>query len=190
MSREVMQQALDAIGSAYREHFVHTHGSTRNELQGAANAIRAELAKPAAVPDTCRQKLKKEGKPYPRSSCNFCGQLSPRWRGCDAMLYAAPQPPAPAVDASPWGDLFYEVRDNILHGRGHLEGVLDNDQTNAVLDEIDRLDHECLPAVSPVDVEAVRKVITYLRAMDGGKLGFINDRADQLARAIGDKPND
>lgn len=44
--REVMQQALDAIGAAYREHFVHTHGSTKNELQDAANAIRKELAKP------------------------------------------------------------------------------------------------------------------------------------------------
>ena len=100
-------------------------------LADSQRALSAELAKPAAVPDTCRQKLKKEGKPYPRSSCNFCGQLSPRWRDCDAMLYASPQPTAPAV--------------------------------------------------SPVDIQAVREVIAYLRDFAD------HDSADKLARAIGDE---
>jgi hypothetical protein len=34
-------------------------------------------------------------------------------------------------------DAFDEARDAILHGRHHLEGVLDNDQTNAVLTVLD-----------------------------------------------------
>lgn len=114
---------------------------TVDEIVAALN--QAELAKPAAVPDTCRQKLKKEGKPYPRSSCNFCGQLSPRWRDCDAMLYASPQPTAPAV--------------------------------------------------SPVDVEAVRGTI--FRMKDNHKLResrckpdpLISIWANELARAIGDE---
>ena len=117
---------------------------TVDEIVAALN--QAELAKPAAVPDTCRQKLKKEGKPYPRSSCNFCGQLSPRWRDCDAMLYASPQPTAPAV--------------------------------------------------SPVDVEAVREVIAEMhrerKSTDGdyyhegcGKQA--EEWANELARAIGDE---
>ncbi|MBC7202543.1 MAG: hypothetical protein H5U29_03315 [Pusillimonas sp.] len=42
-------------------------------------------------PANCRQRLAKEGKPYPRSSCFVCGQLSPRHRECDAMLEAAPE---------------------------------------------------------------------------------------------------
>ena len=121
--RDVMQQALDAL-----ERGAWDTVDGRN----AAEALREELAKPAAVPDTCRQKLKKEGKPYPRSSCNFCGQLSPRWRDCDAMLYASPQPTAPAV--------------------------------------------------SPVDIQAVREVIAYLRDFAD------HDSADQLARAIGETP--
>lgn len=58
------------------------------------------------------------------------------------LLAAEPPAAAPEVPMadSDWGALFTEVRDNILHGRGNLDGVLDNDQTNAVLDELDRLD--------------------------------------------------
>jgi hypothetical protein len=86
---------------AHCERGVDPSEVTFNEAHEACGRIitndEPPTAKPAAVPDTCRQKLKKEGKPYPRSSCNFCGQLSPRWRDCDAMLYASPQPTAPAV---------------------------------------------------------------------------------------------
>lgn len=70
------------------------------------------------------------------------GQLIP--------LYTAP--PVPAVPDEEWGDLFAEVRDNILHGRGHLDGVLDNEQTNAVLGEIDRLDVPRLALTVPNDI--------------------------------------
>ncbi len=40
-------------------------------------------------PATCRQRLAAEGKPYPRSSCQSCGQLSPNWRECDALINCA-----------------------------------------------------------------------------------------------------
>lgn len=104
-----------------------------------------------------------------------------------AMLTAAPQPPSSTEASSSWGDLFYEVRDNILNGRGHLEGMLNNDQTNAVLGEIDRLDHECAPAV---DVEAVREVMRKMRDVGSDEemsRGEIYLWADQLTRAIGDE---
>ena len=54
--------------------------------------LASELAelKAKMVPIGCRQRLASEGKPYPRSSCAVCGQLSPRWRECDSMLAAAP----------------------------------------------------------------------------------------------------
>ena len=41
------------------------------------------------VPDNCRQRLQKEGKAYPRSSCAVCGSLlSPnsQWKKCDELL--------------------------------------------------------------------------------------------------------
>lgn len=96
--RDVMQQALDAIGSAYREHFVHTHGSTRNELQGAANAIRAELAKPAAVPD---------GLPSD-------GTLPQHYvDGWNAARFAAlGHPPALAVDVEAVRGTIFRMKDN------------------------------------------------------------------------------
>jgi hypothetical protein len=48
-------------------------------------------------PANCRQRLSAEGKAYPRSSCAVCGQLSPRWKECDAALAAAPEPAEPSV---------------------------------------------------------------------------------------------
>lgn len=39
-------------------------------------------------PPKCRQRLAANGKPYPRSSCEACGQFSPKWRECDALLAA------------------------------------------------------------------------------------------------------
>lgn len=44
----------------------------------------------AHVPDNCRQRLRAEGKPYPRSSCAACGKFSPKWRECDAALERKP----------------------------------------------------------------------------------------------------
>lgn len=41
-------------------------------------------------PENCRQRLMREGKPYPRSSCQACGKFSPRWKECDAALSVTP----------------------------------------------------------------------------------------------------
>jgi hypothetical protein len=41
---------------------------------------------PTEPPANCRQRLVREGKPYPRSSCTTCGKFSPKWRECDALL--------------------------------------------------------------------------------------------------------
>lgn len=51
------------------------------------------------LPENCRQRLVAEGKSYAKSNCAVCGQFSPRWRECDAVLAAAPVPPAnvPAI---------------------------------------------------------------------------------------------
>lgn len=54
-----------------------------------------------AVPANCRQRLASEGKPYPRSGCASCGQMSPNWRECDSMLSRpVPQPPATELVAA------------------------------------------------------------------------------------------
>ena len=56
-------------------------------------------------PSNCRQRLMREGKGYPKSGCDSCGDLSPLWRQCDAVLESvaarppigpAPTGPAPA----------------------------------------------------------------------------------------------
>ncbi|WP_225982980.1 MULTISPECIES: MazG-like family protein [Pseudomonas syringae group] len=49
-----------------------------------------------AVPVNCRQRLAAEGKPYPRSGCASCGQMSPNWRECDSML-SRPVPQSAAL---------------------------------------------------------------------------------------------
>lgn len=49
---------------------------------------------PAQLPPAlCRQRLKSEGKAYPKSTCQACGSMSPNWKACDAMLVAAPEAP-------------------------------------------------------------------------------------------------
>ncbi|WP_268797557.1 hypothetical protein [Pseudomonas huanghezhanensis] len=54
-------------------------------------------------PDNCRQQLAADGKAYPKSNCAVCGQFSPRWKECDALLAAGPaQHPVP-VDESCYG---------------------------------------------------------------------------------------
>ena len=40
------------------------------------------------VPLMCRQRMAAEGLRYPRSSCYSCGQFSPKWRDCDALIAA------------------------------------------------------------------------------------------------------
>ena len=56
--------------------------------QRIVSALSAQQSAPelVGVPVECRQRLAKEGKPYPKSSCAACGQFSPKWKECDALL--------------------------------------------------------------------------------------------------------
>lgn len=51
------------------------------------NTKGAELnIKEFSVPPNCRQRLAKEGKPYPKSNCFACGLFSPKANECDKTL--------------------------------------------------------------------------------------------------------
>lgn len=39
----------------------------------------------AHLPANCRQRLMHEGKAYPRSSCEACGPMAPKWKECDGL---------------------------------------------------------------------------------------------------------
>ena len=69
---------------------VHVYNKTFEAVQAAKAMLAAAPAAPAAdaPPESCRQRLAAEGKPYPRSSCAACGQFSPKWRECDAAIAA------------------------------------------------------------------------------------------------------
>jgi hypothetical protein len=57
------------------------------ELQSRIKAL--ELAQRIAEfepPTNCRQRLQRNGMPYPKSGCDACGSMSPKWRQCDAAL--------------------------------------------------------------------------------------------------------
>lgn len=49
------------------------------------------------TPLNCRQRLKAEGKAYPRSNCASCGSFAPNSKVCDAALEAQPEAPTVAV---------------------------------------------------------------------------------------------
>ncbi len=59
---------------------------------------------------------------------------------------------SPASNAEVVAGVIAEIRDNVLHGRGPLEAVLDNDQTNAVLAVID----DALAAPQPVQASPAK----------------------------------
>lgn len=39
-------------------------------------------------PENCRERLRAEGKPYPRSSCQACGKFAPKWKECEPIMAA------------------------------------------------------------------------------------------------------
>lgn len=41
---------------------------------------------PWKPPASCRQRLMQEGKSYPKSSCQVCGDFAPNWKVCDDAL--------------------------------------------------------------------------------------------------------
>ena len=61
---------------------------TSEQIQ-AAKQVNSSASHIMVPPQNCRQRLKSEGKPYPKSSCEVCGSiLSPNrmWQECDAAL--------------------------------------------------------------------------------------------------------
>jgi len=65
------------------------NGVTQCELNSAGRSLPDHT--PLVVgwstpPENCRQRLLREGKPYPRSSCGACGQFSPLHKECDVLL--------------------------------------------------------------------------------------------------------
>lgn len=47
------------------------------------------LTEEGLPPKNCRQRIKAEGLPYPRSSCTICGAFSPNWKECNSVLEKA-----------------------------------------------------------------------------------------------------
>lgn len=84
--------SLSAIAPSY--YF----GTERDAFSRAFDECGRELAKlramldeptPQYIPPTnCRQRLQAEGKAYPKSTCQSCGNLSPNWKQCDIALAA------------------------------------------------------------------------------------------------------
>lgn len=50
-------------------------------------------------PLNCTQRLLHEGKPYPKSSCEACGSLSPMWRQCEAAMKVTANPSATPAES-------------------------------------------------------------------------------------------
>lgn len=46
-------------------------------------------ARDAEPPTHCRQRIKADHQPHPKSSCSACGPMAPLWRQCDAALAAS-----------------------------------------------------------------------------------------------------
>jgi len=51
-------------------------------------------------PANCSHRLRRNGMPYPKSGCDACGHMSPKWRQCEAALArsATIEPPPIASD--------------------------------------------------------------------------------------------
>lgn len=57
--------------------------------------------KNSTVPRKCRQRLMRDGKPYSKSGCEACGDMSPDWRLCEALLsHESNSPSERAADSS------------------------------------------------------------------------------------------
>jgi hypothetical protein len=102
-------EALEATQHVHAGAPVYGAYNEAGELQGVvpASAFPAPGDVPfPVVPPNCRQRLQREGKPCPKSSCEVCGPMSPMWLQCNAALVAL-EPTAP----SPAGSLVERVGD-------------------------------------------------------------------------------
>jgi len=91
-------------------------------------------------PVNCRQRMAAEGKPYPRSSCEACGQFSPKWKECDAALGAHVVERQPVAVVEKYDDVllpFLSLMRAELHANAHKgdrPGWLQMDRKTAVLE--------------------------------------------------------
>jgi hypothetical protein len=88
---ELKRDAAQYHQSAYRLGLVLKALEIERQ-QSIADKVMVEdreiLAELGDVPANCRERLQREGKPYPKSSCAACGKFAPNWRDCDALLAA------------------------------------------------------------------------------------------------------
>jgi len=84
----ITNQTGPGVGVAlYLDPSEEQHGVTSDRL--IARDTPAPGSVPFSVaPPNCRERLLRDGKPYPKSSCEACGSLSPMWRQCNAALMA------------------------------------------------------------------------------------------------------
>jgi hypothetical protein len=80
-------------------------------------------------PVNCRQRLQREGKPYPKSGCESCGDMSPLWRQCNASLEIEAARPAPA------SSLVERVADAIVT-KATSAGIVDDRPARAAIREV------------------------------------------------------
>ena len=90
----VADEALRKDAERYRWFRNHSlqivHASTGPWVHNLDKVIDEAMAEADVfdLPLLCRQRMAAEGLPYPRSSCYSCGQFSPKWSECDALIAA------------------------------------------------------------------------------------------------------
>lgn len=186
--RDVMQQALDAL------EWVNDNCPGEMPIVDAALFdLRVELAKPAdPAPGSFAHRCSVAQQCVPESK--FRDQLTALH---DEMLAAIAKPVAVsdgwvAVPKEPTEAMLVAAviaASQMQDAMGLTE--LNKKRRNIYKAMIETAPQPPAPAVSPVDVEAVREVIADLNYVDGALWSDeVHLFADQLARAIGDKPND
>lgn len=91
--RNAMQRQRDSAAAQLKRECDDTDAALRlfdinpDDFRTDAGFLNLSKLRLAIVtPNNCRQRLAAEGKPYPRSSCDACGSLAPKWRECDAAI--------------------------------------------------------------------------------------------------------
>jgi hypothetical protein len=115
-----------------------------HELRDRIAAIeqRNQTPQDFTPPLNCSQRLQKEGKPYPKSDCNVCGQMSPMWRQCAAALGrdgTANSSAEPKGSSAPAGGLVERVADV-------MDGGTESQARAAILAVADAMESHNFPA--------------------------------------------
>ena len=76
-------------GMDFQRSITHPEYYESPYANGAWDGYQAGIIVPSGNPPVnCRQRLVADGKPYPRSSCEACGQFAPNYQRCDSLLAA------------------------------------------------------------------------------------------------------